>query len=256
MGITFNGYDFSALGLHVVGRSLPFAPAKRSAIQDLPFRDGGVGYIGRFQTGRISLDCILQGTRADLDTVRYRLALPDTERTLIINDIPDRYWKAKWVPTGDEAQYIGTGGFMLTLNFLTPDSLAYKVGDASEATRTVDATPFNTTITAAGGTAHANPIWKITVVGGTPSSYLELENTTTEETIRRSAATGAGHIWRVDTERRIVHISTDGGTSWARAMTSLSKFQFPRLAPRIANAIVVRGTDDATLNVEWIERYV
>ena len=256
MGFTFNGINFKTeYGLHVIDRNGPFAPERKNTIEDLPYRDGGASFVGRFRPIRITLDCILEGDRDSLDSMKHVLALPDTEKELILDSEPDRYRLAKWLPTGGNLQYAGVGGFMLTLEFACSEAFAYGLTE-KEFSGTITTNPDSFAVHSGVGTAHSWPIWKITAGTGGAPSYVELENETTGETIRRGAPLADGHIWRVDSYRKIAHVSTDGGTTWLVAMTNLSKFQFPRLAPRIGNTIKTDGLENGTIEVEWRERYV
>jgi predicted phage tail component-like protein len=173
---TFNGLDFSTLGVSAVRGDRPFFPAIQSQSSNLGLGDGVIYGPSRFNEQTIELDCVIRcSSIADLKTKKdaVRAALYQREDSqLILDTQPDRYWFAKLTGVSSYKFRTPTSG-TFTLSFTSGDPYAYSVSEYSQSgTISYDGQYLTCTVA---GSAQTFPIITVSLTSSTSSWGIENE---------------------------------------------------------------------------------
>lgn len=251
-------------GVIVTDPGVPEMPASRVDTQSVEGDGGGVTD-GSWDESRIITPSIeVHGTspanlRARLDNLWYLLRTEQGEKSLRFDAIPGRFWKARLFGGETNVEKLGISGRRMTLNFSAADPWGYSTtAKAIQKTMSEDPDTFIVEVsgTAVGGTVPALPVWIITNTTGGNISSVQLNNTTTEESITITKTIANNAKVKIDRPRWVVEYSNDGGSTYTKIMDRKNASgMFPTLDPRVENTIVVTGCDPGTLDITYRERY-
>jgi len=263
--LTYNGYDLSApvYGLVVSRHPWPILADIHLDVQAVGGGDGAVTNGTRLKPKYATLECVVSAAdrgalQTQLEAIAAVLDSRGGTRALRVDAWPERRCMAR-LNGPIIIQPNGWNGASLQLNFIIPSGHMTGFTEVTQSV-TIDETPESFNVTASGavaGTATALPTWTVTNTDAATVTSVALSNTTRDETVTWTGSLVQDALLRFDSERHFIEKSTDGGTTWASAMTGRSSGSvFPQLTAGTQNACTIRGVAGGALNIAYYARYL
>jgi len=239
---TYRGYDMSAYGLIVKSREIPM----QHDIDALNLHYRAFATDSKIIPKTISLSVAVTAAtvvtlKTNLDTIK-RILNTQTDETLILDSLTDRYWKARFKNLSGVFKVLTFDG---NVEFLCLDPYAYGTSlisndydDAAEPA-TINETP--------GGTALIEPIFTLTSSVDDGAADIKVNNTTLGMEIEWTGAITIGAKLEIDSS--LWHVSLDGVASMATVSG-----QWPVLSPGVVNIIEVYGFT-GNVNILYRNKY-
>jgi len=250
---SFNGTDFSSLGLYVLRSSRPLAPPTNLSETALIRGDGAVASPARRGARTITLDCAVKGTtlsglRESLDTIQTGL-ISRAPKQLILDTMSDRYFMAIPLPP-ETAEFPTRRVAEMTISFRCLDPFAYPVS-SSDVTATLSSNS-ETVEVANAGTAYSRP--QVDIVLSAATDYFSVRVEAMEQALSWMGDAAAGDTIRVDNENRQVLLQPIGGDTFAEEFGVGGDFF--ELAPAETNEVIFDNLSGADVTITKKDRYL
>ena len=257
---SYAGTDLSTQGLFVTGYDGMFTMGdpKMTTIA-LGGENGSVTNADFLRAKFGNMGCVVKGisttdTQTKMDAIKVLLDPRNGKQNLILDAVTNRVFKARLNGPIRPSPW-GSWGSRFTLNFIMEDGCSFATSETTE-NLTIDESP-ESDIISVGGTEYSRPVYTITQNAAGGAVTVTLTNTTTNESIIWSGSLTSTDELRIDSERRVVEISTDAGSTFTNAMSGKNAGGvFPRLKPAVSNTLTVTGLTDASMATVYTARYI
>jgi len=148
----------------------------------------------------------------------------------------------------------GRNAIEFNLDLVVPEGVARGLADVTQNdTIATDPDSFTTpTAAVLGGTNPVRPVFVLVNTDSTTITSLTLANATRSETLNLDITLAQNNQCRIDSDRETIEKSTDGGSTWANALSGLTAGDpFPRLTDGSQDTITVTGFVAGTLATTW-----
>jgi predicted phage tail component-like protein len=240
---TFRGYDLADYGLTVKSRNIPM----QHDIDAVNLHYRAFATDSKFPPKMISLDIAVTAAsvatlKTNMDTIK-RILNTQTDQTLILDSLDDRYWNARFENMTGVFKGLKFEG---KLDFFCLDPCAYD-NDLTSNDYTDDEEPEVIQETP-GGTTLIEPVFTLTADGQQHGVTVKVNNDTLSMEIEWSGDLENGEKLVFDSSLWLVTLE---GT----ADMSTVAGQFPVLSPGVANQIEVYDFD-GNVNITYRNKYI
>ena len=127
---------------------------------------------------------------------------------------------------------------------------------STSATSQTVSSPASFNVPATGAVAGNVDLRPTITVKAHTGGALTITNVTTGEKVSTNTDMAAGTWWKFDSDRKVIEVSTDGGTTWSANQAVLGTYaNFPSLTAGVANAFTITGGTGGTVAVDYSARY-
>ena len=244
MGFLFGGVSSQSMKIRARLSNWVVSPARRNAYETVPGKPGVADFGSDSAERIITVKCGVMPQRnfaglvAVLDGVAEWLNPEDGVKQLILDDVPDRYYKARLSEAVDCERLLRTAG-AFDLKFICPDPFAYALSDEATAFGITGAHTFTRSI----GNTTSEPVYSIRgdIASG---SGRHIKITTNGEALYIVGPLSEGETLVVDAGLVTAKVIDSTGETLRNGLANMRELHFPVL--RQGGNEVVIETENAS----------
>ncbi|MEN6537598.1 MAG: hypothetical protein ABFD60_07050 [Bryobacteraceae bacterium] len=248
---SFNGVDFSSLGVKVNASGPEWIPAPKFDIITVPGSDVALANASRYQARALKFSGVVIGASfADLTAKMDAIALALNERNdciLSVDAIPGRYWMARL--GGPIVAELRRTSAKVDFSFIANDPHAYSTTETDD----VQTWPRAAWEITPGGTHEIAPAVIFEATGA--ATVVVIENSDTDERISWAGTLATGNRLKFDCATWRVWFDQAGLDDWELSQATVSG-TFLTLRPGVANNLRLLAPAAGSLRLIYRERYV
>lgn len=245
MGFTFDGVTSKSMKIRARLTSWQVSPALRNFYETVPGKAGVADFGCDTSERTIKVECGIFPQRdfsalvAVLDNVAEWLDPTKGQKQLILDDVPDRYFKARLSEQVDCERLLRSAG-QFTLSFICPDPYAYALSDETFVLSSAGAHDVVRKI----GNTDSYPVYSIH--GSIPSDGNScISIITNGEELRITGPLVAGETLLVDSTLVTAKVVDSAGNLLRNGLPHLAELNFPALA-KGHNAVNISAIGNTT----------